>query len=233
MKAKSIGFFVTGTGTDVGKTFVSRLLVEAMAAFVPVSYMKPVQTGCRQLKDGMLSAPDFEYVRKSGGLVLGADHIHVPYRFVPACSPHLAAQRAHAQVSIRKIKRSLDMIRSLPGMRGGCVFAEGAGGVMVPLGPSVLTVNLMELLKLPVVLVTTPELGTLNHTFLTMCAIEAAGLSLAGLVINNRNNVRDDFIYRDNVRTLRNYARNVPFLVVPYGCRCLKKTKEFCDELLR
>ncbi|HMD69068.1 MAG TPA: dethiobiotin synthase, partial [Chitinivibrionales bacterium] len=140
MKSMSRGFFVTGTGTDVGKTFVSRLLIEALACFVPVSYMKPVQTGCGPRKSATLRAPDFEYVKKSGRLVLGPDRHHVPYRFVHACSPHLAARRARSQVSILKIKRSLDMIQSLPGMRGGCVIVEGAGGVMVPLGPATLMI---------------------------------------------------------------------------------------------
>lgn len=223
---------MAGTGTDVGKTFVSRLLIEALSKSLPVSYMKPVQTGCKVGKGSTLIAPDFEYVRKSGCLVLGSETLHVPYRFVPACSPHLASQIMHSKISILKIKQDLDMIRNLPGMRGGCVIVEGAGGVMVPLGPSVSMIHLMVQLRLPVILVTIPDLGTLNHTFLTLCAIEAAGVFCAGLIINNRHNVPKDFIYRDNVKTLRASARNVPMLELPYQSRCSKKIKEFCDELL-
>jgi dethiobiotin synthetase len=233
MKNRTRGFFVAGTGTDVGKTFVSRLLIEALSKSLPVSYMKPVQTGCKVGKGSTLIAPDFEYVRKSGCVILDKGTIHVPYRFVPACSPYLATRLTHSQISMRKIKQSYDMIKKFPGMRAGCVIVEGAGGVMVPLGPSISMIHLMVQLRLPVILVTIPDLGTLNHTFLTLCAIEAAGVSCAGLIINNRHNVPKDFIYRDNVKTLRASARNIPVLELPYKSRRSKKIMEFCDELLR
>jgi|WetSurMetagenome_2_1015567.scaffolds.fasta_scaffold00027_19 dethiobiotin synthase len=231
-KNESCGFFVTGTGTDVGKTFVSRLLIEGFSRFKPVSYMKPVQTGCGRSKDGTLRAPDFEYLRRSGPLIVGDVELHVPYRFVPACSPHLAAKLAHEKISIPGIARCLDGIRRLPGMRDGCVVVEGAGGIMVPLGPSVSTVHLMKRLALPVVLVTVPDLGTLNHTFLTLCAIEAAGLNLAGLVVNNRFNSPRDFIYKDNVNVLRGCVRDMPVFEPPFKAGFSRQLLGFCHELL-
>jgi dethiobiotin synthetase len=227
------GFFVTGTDTGVGKTFVSRLLVEALSRRGPVSYMKPVQTGCKAYKGSGLLAPDFEYVKKWGMLVLGPEEIHVPYRFVPACSPHLAARFARRKISLPRIGICLDKIAKLPMMRGGCVVVEGAGGVLVPLGPSESMIHLMVRLGLPVVLVATPGLGTLNHTFLTMCALASAGLRCAGLVVNCAKPCLRDFIHRDNVRTLRAYASAVPVLEIRRGASCSGDVVEFCNEILR
>jgi dethiobiotin synthetase len=195
--------------------------------------MKPVQTGCKAHKGSGLLAPDFEYVKKCGRLVLASEHIHVPYRFRPACSPHLAARLARRKILLPRIGACLDKISKLPLMRGGCVVVEGAGGVLVPLGPSESMIHLMVRLGLPVVLVATPGLGTLNHTFLSMCALASADLRCAGLVVNCAKPCLRDFVHRDNVRTLRAYASAVPVLEVRHGASCTDNVVEFCNEIVR
>jgi len=225
------GFFITGTGTDIGKTFVARLLAEGISKTMPVSYMKPVQTGSKKGGNGQLAAPDFDAVKKCRVLVLGPDELHVPYRFLPACSPHLAARLARVKISLAKIKACCDRIGRLPGMTSGCVLVEGAGGVLAPLGPSVSTIHLIMKLRLPVILVTTPELGTLNTTFLSLCALASTEIPVAGIVINNKSDCPKDFIYRDNVREIRAQLK-VPVLETGYGVGCTKNVVEFCNELL-
>lgn len=233
MKSKAHGFFVTGTGTDVGKTYVSRLLAKGFSRRGPVSYMKPIQTGCKTKKNGNLSATDFEYVKKSEVLVTGDDGLHVPYRFEPACSPHLASRIARKKISLFQINSCFARICLLPGMKNGCVLVEGAGGVLVPLDDSVSMVHLIMHLELPGILVTLPSLGTLNHTFLTLCALHSAGVPVAGVVMNNRENSPEDFIYRDNVKTVRSFIGNVPFLEIKHGAGSGGKVRNFCDELAK
>ncbi len=232
MRKKVRGFFITGTGTDVGKTFAAGLLGRGISRVMPVSYMKPVQTGGARTDSGSYAAPDFEYVKKTGKLVLGPDALHVPYAFGPACSPHLAARLAGTRISLEKIEKCFNDITCLPGMQCGCILVEGAGGVLVPLGPTLSTVHLMIKLGLPVVLVSTAGLGTLNHTFLTLCALSAAGIPVAGLIVNNRHGCRKDFIYRDNIRVLRSHAKGGAFLELTNRSGLTAAVQEFCHELV-
>jgi dethiobiotin synthase len=228
------GFFVTGTGTGVGKTFVCRFLAQAFSKRMAVSYMKPVQTGCLRLKRReQLVAPDFEYVKKHASLVTGDEDLHVPYRFSLACSPHLAARMAHEKISLKKIKDSLNRIAGLFGAAPGCLLVEGAGGVLVPLNESESMVHLITMLDLPVILVTTSGLGTLNHTFLSVCALQSCGARIAGVVMNSPERISKDLIYKDNRETIRAFVRPVPFLDIKYKAEISARTLEFCNELAK
>lgn len=227
------GFFIAGTGTGVGKTYASRILAETFSKRMPVSYMKPVQTGCVLKKDGGISAPDFDYVKKSGVVVTGNDGLHVPYRFVPACSPHLAARMAHEKISLKKIRSNLHGIVRLFGASAshGCVLVEGAGGLLTPMNESTSMIHLVDLLGLPVVLVTTPALGTLNQTFLALCALESIGAGIAGVIMNSPRKISEDYIYKDNMAAIRSSIRPAPFLEIKHKAVHQKKTMEFCNEL--
>jgi dethiobiotin synthase len=233
MKSKAHGFFVTGTGTDIGKTYVCRLLAKGFSRRGPVSYMKPVQTGCKAGKNGRLSATDFEYVKRSGLLETGDDEMHVPYCFKPACSPHLASRIERKKISLVHISACFARICMLPGIKNGCVLVEGAGGVLVPLDDSVSMAHLIMRLGLPVILVSLPGLGTLNHTFLTLCALHSADVPIAAVIMNNRENSPEDFIYRDNIKTIRSFIGNVPFLEIKHGAKSGGKVRAFCNELAK
>jgi dethiobiotin synthetase len=233
MRKKARGFFITGTGTDVGKTFVGRLLAQALSKKTSVSYMKPVETGCNTGKSGKLFGRDFQNVKRSGVLVTGDEGLHGPYRFEPACSPHLAARLGHKTISLSHIRACFDKIRMLPGMKNGCVLVEGAGGVLVPLGNSASMIHLILRLDLPVLLVILPGLGTLNHTFLTLCALQSADAAVAGVIMNNRENCPEDFVYRDNIKTVRGVIGKVPFLEIKHGAKCGGTIGKFCDEIAK
>ena len=169
-------FFITGTDTGIGKTWVSRLLADCFSSFGKTTYMKPVQTGCVRSDAGEIRAPDYDYVMCGKARMNGTYEQHVPYRFEPACSPHLAASLAGLPIELDQIKSCYETIAT--GM--DTVIVEGAGGILVPLSDTVYILDLIMYLHLPVLLVTTPRLGTLNHTFLTLRILQECGADMQG-----------------------------------------------------
>ena len=157
------GVFVTGTDTGVGKTVACACLARAWGA----DYWKPVQTGLDQ------DEGDTAAVAWLAGLA--ADRIHPPgYVFGPALSPHLAAAQAGAEIMLGRL--------SLPASPRPIVV-EGAGGVLVPLNDRELMIDLMATLGLPVVVVAADRLGAINHALLTLEALRARSLEVAGLIL--------------------------------------------------
>jgi dethiobiotin synthetase len=165
---------VTGTGTGVGKTAVTAALAAlARAGGADVAVVKPAQTGLAHGEPGS----DLDEVRRLTGLT----DLHELARFPAALSPEAAAREAglppldlhEAAGYAGKLARSRDL-----------VLVEGAGGLLVRYGPAGRTLaDLAGWLAAPVLLVTEPGLGTLNHTTLTLEALAARDLTLAGLVI--------------------------------------------------
>ncbi|MGB7569267.1 MAG: dethiobiotin synthase [Chitinivibrionales bacterium] len=224
------GFFITGTDTGIGKTFTCRVLADALSKTLDVTYVKPVQTGCVRNELGELTAPDFDIMLKGPIQFTGSYHSHVPYQFEPACSPHLAAKLANREISLDHIAQCVRWV-GIENGRAKLVLVEGAGGVLTPLSATTSMLDLIGRLGLPVVLVVSPKLGTLNHTLLSINAIRQRALPLAGVVMNNYCNAEEDFIYKDNVETIRNAIRPVPFLVIPFNGRANGAVEEFCHEL--
>ena len=148
------GLFVTGTDTGIGKTVLSAAL---MLRYPEASYWKPIQTG-----------PDddtSEVGRLSGGQVC-AEGIRHP----DPVSPHLSRTRIDLNALVGQVSETT-------------VIVEGAGGVLVPVNESQTMVDLMVLLGLPVIVATRTTLGTINHTLLTLEALRARALRVAGVVM--------------------------------------------------
>jgi dethiobiotin synthase len=221
------GFFITGTDTSIGKTYVARLLLEGFAYRHTTTYMKPVQTGCTRNAGGTLVAPDFDYVMKNRAYMSAEMDDHVPYRFEPACSPHLAASLAGVTISLENIREKFARVSD----KKSITIVEGAGGVLTPLSETTTMIDLMLHLRLPIVVVTSPRIGTLNHTLLTVEALAKRGIEPAGIVVNNVTDIVEDFIYHDNVRVLRYNIPHAAFLEVNHGGECTDKAKVFCDVL--
>lgn len=157
------GLFVTGTGTGVGKTVLSAAL---MLRYPQASYWKPIQTG---------TDDDTAEVRRlSGGRVIDAG-----IRLPDPVSPHLAAQRVQMSIDLEVL---VTQVRSTP------VIVEGAGGVLVPVNNSQTMADLMVLLGLPVIVAARSTLGTINHTLLTIEALRARALRVAGVVMIGDSN---------------------------------------------
>jgi dethiobiotin synthetase len=225
---KGYGIFITGTDTDIGKTYAARVIADGFATWQTVTYMKPVQTGCVRNAAGTLTAPDFDYVMQGKAIMSAELDDHVPYRFEPACSPHCAASRAGVMISVEHIREKFNRVSK----NMAVTIVEGAGGVLTPLSETTSMLDLIEHLRLPVVVVTSPRIGTLNHTLLTFEALVKRGIEPAGLVVNNLAQLPEDFIYHDTLRFLHERLPTAPLLKVGYKEECNRGVEEFCHAII-
>jgi dethiobiotin synthetase len=223
--SKHAAFFISGTSTGIGKTYISSLLIKAFGFSGLVSYMKPVQTGCSHP-----DAPeaDLAFVKQHASPFFpGTTSDHTPYCLETPCSPHLAASLSDTLIDIEVITGSYHRILS----HVNTLIVEGAGGILVPLSETISTIDLIKLLNIPVILVTTPNLGTLNHTFLSVNQLCISGVTLAGVIMNNPDNKPLDFMYRDNAHMIRRYIDPVPFIEIPYGAEQDEQLEAFCKRI--
>jgi dethiobiotin synthetase len=183
------GAFVTGTGTEVGKTVVAAVIAHSLAnAGKRVAVFKPAVTG---LDDFAVDAPRIgqtgrlERPRPDHAVLRGAarssqsDEEIAPYRFGPAMSPHLAAALADEEIYPARL---LDAARAAAA-GADTLVCEGVGGLLVPLVPGYLVRDFAAALGLPLVIAASPGLGTINHTLLTLEAARSAGLEVAKVVL--------------------------------------------------
>jgi dethiobiotin synthetase len=168
------GVFVTGTGTEVGKTVVAAAFARTLAASSrAVSVFKPAVTGLEGPGE-----PDHALLRRAAGSAQSDEQI-APYRYRPPASPHLAAEIAGERIDPALL---LDAARDAA--RGAdALICEGVGGLLVPLSGRYLVRDLAVELGLPLAIAASPGLGTINHTLLTVEAARAAGLDVAVVVL--------------------------------------------------
>lgn len=173
------GYFITGTDTDVGKTWISLGIVEALKQQgKKVGVMKPISAGCEQTSEGLRNE-DAVLLQQHSNVKLDYDTIN-PYAFEPAIAPHIAAADEGVRVDIETLYQNLQTIKQ----QSDCVVVEGAGGWMVPLNDFQTMADLAKRFELPVILVVGMRLGCLNHALLSVEAIRASGLPLVGWVAN-------------------------------------------------
>jgi dethiobiotin synthetase len=179
------GFFVTGTGTEVGKTVVAAAVANtARAEGARVAVFKPAVSG---LKDYPLRSevwecaaqlPDHALLRLAAGSRQGDDEI-APYRYGPPFSPHLAAELPGEEIDPDRLRGAALAATE----DADLLICEGVGGFLVPLRASYLVRDFARDLGLPVVIAAPPGLGTINHTLLTIEAVRDAGLEVATVVL--------------------------------------------------
>ena len=239
--------FITGTDTDIGKTALSALfLAELRRRNINAAPMKPVQTGCE--KEGFrpealgfknapsqslkpiahsISVPDLDYSLSMASMEVDPETYKAmaPYTFEPACSPHLAAKMADTEIDIAEIviaARTLAMDYEF-------IIAEGAGGILVPLNPREIMLDLMHSLKLPILIVARPGLGTINHTLLSIRALRSDGLDIAGVVFVASTPSEPGFIEEDNANTIE-YFGKVPVLgTIPYCAQLAEPNPNYAN----
>ena len=221
------GVFVTATDTGVGKTFVSRVILSSLIAKIPVAYFKPVQSGCTVLDDGSVVAPDVAFVNEKIDLSGFLMEDSVPYRLVPECSPHLAAIQSSIEIQMDRIVSSFKKLSDT----GAFVVAEGAGGVYAPISQTLSMIDIMKVLGMPILLVTSPRIGTLNHTRLTLEALGSNGLVVAGVIFNNHADSPRDAIYCDNLATITALAAPAPVMELPHNATTTPAIEALCHEL--
>jgi dethiobiotin synthase len=168
------GLFITGTGTGVGKTVAAGAVFHRYRGAAPLRYWKPIQTGIEQ--DG-----DTGEVQRLGAC---SDHeiFDEGVRLPRPLSPHLAARCAGQTIDLRAL------LALLPPAEDTRWIVEGAGGLLVPLNDSETMADWIALLGLPVLVAARTSLGTINHTLLTLEALRARSLRVAGvLMIGDKN----------------------------------------------
>jgi dethiobiotin synthetase len=169
------GFFVTGTDTGIGKTYVSCLLLHALAARnKAVVGMKPIAAGS---ENGQWQ--DVELLCAASNVEVPLNDLN-PYALQAPIAPHIAAELEGVAIEIAQIERCYNRLAR----NADVVVVEGAGGFLVPINARETTADLAKALGLPVILIVGMRLGCINHALLTVQAINHAGLYFSGWVAN-------------------------------------------------
>ncbi len=193
------GIFITATGTDVGKTYISGLLVKKMRSLgMDCGYYKPVLSGLNE-HDGELIPGDVDFVLKTAKI--NADPFDfVTYAYKPAVSPHLAARTAEQPVTIEKIKADFTKIRHA----FDYMVVEGAGGIVCPFklehDEKILLPDVIKALGMDILIVAPADLGTINSTFLTAEYAKSRGITCRGIILNNFD--ENNLMHADNRRSI-------------------------------
>ncbi|OEU66903.1 MAG: dethiobiotin synthase [Desulfovibrio sp. S3730MH75] len=206
------GVFITGTGTDIGKTVVTaglaRLFQKTGVKVLPV---KPVQSGGVRQPNGKLDSPDGD-VYKSAGAEWNLE-TQCPYIFEPACSPHLAAKLFGVELDVSSIAEKVSRLEDL-----GTLLVEGAGGILVPLNGESTMLDLMKELSYPVVLVAGNKLGTINDSLLSLMALKQAGIKVCGVIMTScEGPAPSEFgMAEDNIRSIEKFSGVKVLSSIPY-----------------
>lgn len=199
--------FITATGTDVGKTYVSALLVKNFREKgINVGYYKPALSGAC-LRNGVLIPGDAEYVCAVSGLCAKPQDL-VSYSFERAVSPHLAAQYESRAIELESIKVDFERISSnYDGM-----IIEGCGGIVCPLrmdNKTIMLEDVIKLLEADIIIVASSALGTINSTVLTVEYARARGIGIKGIILNQYE--QGNPMHRDNKRQIEKITK-IPVL---------------------
>ena len=219
---KKQGIFITGTDTGVGKTYVAAGIAEAFRRRgIDVGVMKPVETGCRMRK-GLLIPRDARRLVRAAGTSDRLDLVN-PYRFRKPLAPSVAAGLENKKIDPKKIMASYRQLSR----RHQYMIVEGAGGIMVPLGQGFTYLDLAEALKLPIVIVARPGLGTINHTLLTISALKGRKLPIAGVIINYAQDWKTRDAERTNPEVIRDISGVDLLSVIRHGERAFEEITFF------
>jgi dethiobiotin synthetase len=174
------GIFITGTDTDVGKTWVAAGLTAILKERgLNAVYFKPIQSGC-PIQEGRLIPTDARLAREVAGLTEPLE-VLTPISLRLPLAPGVAAAQAGVEVDLERIAAGIRDLAS----RYDFLVVEGAGGLYVPLiGTRFLVLDLIQWLGLPLAVVAKSGLGTINHTVLTVKAALAANIAVAGVILN-------------------------------------------------
>ncbi|EIJ78120.1 dethiobiotin synthase [Bacillus methanolicus PB1] len=213
--------FITGTGTEIGKTVVSSFLHKVLSKNgLKVKVFKPIQSGFDEEKQ---IYPDSFWFQKS----IGDDQTGM-YFFKPAVSPHLAEKLTGQKANIEHIKQKLNELKE----QYDLVLVEGAGGLAVPLQVRehelYMTKDFIKELQIPVVLVSLCGLGSIHHAVTTAHYAMNEGLEIKGFVFNQFND--QNFLHMDNVSTIQKLTELPVIAKLPYFENVLPDLDEWISK---
>lgn len=173
------GYFITGTDTEIGKTYTSVSLIKHLTSKnLRVSGLKPVASGCERTAQGLRNS-DALQLADAANTDLTYEQVN-RYAFEPAIAPHIAAKLTGASIDLNAIESDLRLAQS----GADRVIVEAAGGWLMPLNDDSSVCDLAIQLKLPVIAVVGIRLGCINHALLTLNHIQQSGVEVAGWVAN-------------------------------------------------
>lgn len=222
-KNNAKGFFITGTDTGVGKTIITAALIKA-AKFLCLSAcgMKPIETGCLKseskvkssklkVKEEVLIPSDGMFLKEIAGTNDSIDLV-TPIRFQNSLAPFPASEIEGITVDIDKIKKAYSELSK----KYNAIFVEGIGGLLVPIKKDYSLLDLARDFGLPIIVVSRPGLGTINHTMLTVNYAIKEGLTVAGIIINHSQPTEGSLAEETNPEVIKQLS-TVPLLgIFPY-----------------
>lgn len=180
LQSRKTKFFVTGTDTGVGKTYVSTaILNQARQSGMTTLGIKPVASGCEITQNQYRNA-DTLALQQASSIKLPYEKIN-PFAFVAPIAPHLAAREENKPLSVKLITESIHEALQEP---ADLCIIEGAGGWYVPLNEKETMADLVKTLQLPVILVIGIRLGCINHSLLTQRALQHDSVNVIGWIAN-------------------------------------------------
>ncbi len=195
------GFFITGTDTGVGKTVIAGALIRVFKAHgIGTCGMKPIETGCRR-SGNFLYPSDGLFLTDVAGFLGDIDTI-TPYRFETPAAPLVASVREGRDIEMNVLLKAFNLISS----RYQAVIVEGAGGLLVPIKKDYFMLNLARDLELPLIVISRPSLGTINHTLLTVGYALKEGMEVSGIIVNFHEPRHGSVAEEINLQTLKDLS---------------------------
>ncbi len=203
-----IAFFVTGTGTDVGKTYIGAgLLDELKRRNMPVRALKPVVSGFDAANP---EGSDPYVLMEAAGMATSELERVSPWRFTAPLSPDMAARREGRAVDFEALVK---FCRTAVNETEGALLIEGVGGVMAPLDDKHTVLDWMSAQRLPLVMVAGSYLGALSHTLTALDTVSRRNLEVAALVVNQSEGSGVPLV--ETMDTLSRFCGRVPLISVP------------------
>ncbi len=191
-------YFITGIDTDIGKTFITKGLAYTYERKgKKTGVYKPLQSGAVKTKNGYL-APDLQAVKEISNTI----NTKCTYLLEGEVSPALAARLAGVKIDIEKIKSDFKEFSK----QNDITFVEGAGGILAPALDNMLCSDLIKALDIPVIIVTVPFLGRLNHTLLTIHYAKTMNIEIKGIIVNKIPLQSDDLASKNFIEELKMYT---------------------------
>jgi len=220
------GIFVTGTDTEIGKTFVTAGIAGALEARgVDVGVAKPMMSGAKR------EDPDSDaaLLKQLSGDQNGLEVIN-PFQFDEAVSPYIAAKRQGVRITLEELVRSFEAVRESHDF----YLMEGAGGLMAPMGEGYHNGHIAREINFPLIIIARPGLGTVNHTLLTIDKARSMGLAISGVIINGVRAGERSIPERTNPQLIEEFSGvpvlgEVPWLAENNPQKLIRSIEEHVD----
>jgi len=202
-----MNIFITGTDTDVGKTVITAGIADTIQNLgFSAGVLKALQSGAEMLSDRLVS-PDLEFVKSVNS------EVYTKYSYIlkEPVAPSLAAEIEEIDINPEKIKQDfIEMAKTLD-----VVIVEGAGGFLAPACKNFSMRDMAKLLDLPIVIVARPDLGTINHTLLTIEAAKNKNIDILGIIISGYPKDTNDIAIKNAPRMIEELSGEKIIGIIP------------------